>query len=395
MGVMRIVHVCQYFFPWLGYQEYYLAREQIVLGHDVTVVTSNFRWPPIGNYRVLADSREDHLMATGHRVECGVPCVRLPVSWQPLGRLVLRGLGTWIEKLRPDVVLAHGYLLPHTFMLAAIQRRLGFKLIVDEHQLPSQSVPGRLHRLLRRGTARIAARAILPRASYVVAVALGTIDWLTEEYGVPRDRIHWIPLGVSEEVFAPDAERGAGLRRELGIRADEFVIVYSGKIAPYKRIDVLIEALAKLQGESRPAITVIVGKGDQAYVEWVRRTVFERGLRGVVHDGVPPNRLAQFFNAADVCVWPADCTISHLEAAACGKPIIVPADRGISDRIESGNGLAVRTGDSDALSHAIARLYDDSALRREMGEKGLRMIRERYTWRAVAGAFDGLCRSPV
>ena len=50
---------------------------------------------------------------------------------------------------------------------------------------------------------------------------------------------------------------------------------------------------------------------------------------------VPPAELAGYFNAADVCAWPADCTISHLEAAACGLPIVIPADPGIAVRVLS------------------------------------------------------------
>jgi len=37
---VRILHVTQYFLPWLGYQEYYLAREQARAGHEVMVLTS-------------------------------------------------------------------------------------------------------------------------------------------------------------------------------------------------------------------------------------------------------------------------------------------------------------------------------------------------------------------
>ena len=51
---MKIVHVCDYIQPQLGYQEYYLAKEHAKMGHEVTVITSD-RYYPFPNYENTAE----------------------------------------------------------------------------------------------------------------------------------------------------------------------------------------------------------------------------------------------------------------------------------------------------------------------------------------------------
>src|SRR5437868_2483761 len=104
---MRILHATQYFTPWAGYQEYYLAREQLRVGHDVLVVSSNLRWPGAHYATAMADRTESRVMSSGFNVEEGVPACRLPVVKDFAGRLFLSGLAEAIRLFAPDVVHAH------------------------------------------------------------------------------------------------------------------------------------------------------------------------------------------------------------------------------------------------------------------------------------------------
>jgi glycosyltransferase involved in cell wall biosynthesis len=137
-----------------------------------------------------------------------------------------------------------------------------------------------------------------------------------------------------------------------------------------------------------------VGKGDALYLKQLADLSAGHGVRLVVHDQVPPAELADFFNAADICAWPADNTVSHIEAAACGKAIIIPSEDGIRDRIDAGNGLAVRAGDVASLGEALARLLSDRDLRHRMGEAGRRMVVEKYSLAATTRRLERLYHDP-
>jgi glycosyltransferase involved in cell wall biosynthesis len=382
---VRILHASQYFLPWLGYQEFYLAKEQVRAGHDVLVMGSNLRVPlDIGYAKALA--AEEREMPPGLRVEYGVPSHRLPVSLSLRGRLVLRGVRAAILSFAPDVIHAHGYLLPLTFQVAAA-RAVNVRLLVDEHQLAQQADRGLTHSVQRRVTAAFARRWLLPRIDHLVPIAPGSRDWLIHGYGCPSERVRpVIPLGADVEIFQPDPAAGKECRRELGVAPGELIVLYTGKVAAHKRIDLLIRSVAALPADLRVTLVVVGGADAEVRSELIALAA-ELHVSLIVRGAVSPRELAAYFNCADVCAWPADCTVSHLEAAACGKPILIPAGLGVDDRVAGGNGLMVPVGDPMALSRALTRLLRSPELRAAMGSAGRQMIVERYSWQAIAAQF--------
>jgi glycosyltransferase involved in cell wall biosynthesis len=390
---MRIVHVTQYFLPWLGYQEFYLAREQIRDGNDVHVIASNLRWPDVG-YSALGARGESQEMPAGAGPEYGIPTHRLTVRARLLGRLVLRDLSRTVAALRPDIVHAHGYLMPATAELARLRRKreLAFHLLVDEHQLPHQANNSFVHRVERKLASLAARKFVMPSVEQFVAVADGAREWLVEEYGCPESRVVLIPLGADTDAFLPDAAVGLHTRELLGIAADRPTILYSGKIASHKRIDVLINAVAMLPSDWNTMV-LLVGDADPATLSQLESLAASARVSLHVVPAVEPSELARYFNAADVCAWPADATVSHLEAASCGKVIVIPDEVGIRDRIAAGNGVGVPVGDVSALAAALKRLLADPHLRTRMGRAGRALVESRYSWRSVASRFQVLYES--
>lgn len=385
---MKIVHVCEFFFPWLGYQEYYLAREQMRRGHDVTVLCTNLRWP-LGSERVSGDEQNRYL-PTGPQTEMGIPTVRLRTHREFFGRPLVSGLGRWLRRLEPDVVHVHGYLNLLGLEVAIRRHGLGYPILVDEHQLPSQANKSPRRVKIRRTLAQVARFIVLPNARHFVGVAHGAAEWLQVEYGVPPDRIHYIPLGVDVEIFNPSEESRTSLRTALGIVDEQFVVVYSGKIVPYKRVDALLKAAVIAKERGVVVTLLLVGRADPTYLAELQEFARDHDVHVLYHQTVAPEKLAAFFNVADLCAWPADCTISHLEAAACGVPILIPDDPGIADRIAAGNGYAVKTGDIEGLSAVMIELANDPEMRKEVGGRGARLIAERYTWARIAEEFERL-----
>jgi len=81
-----------------------------------------------------------------------------------------------------------------------------------------------------------------------------------------------------------------------------------------------------------------------------------------------------------------------LEAMAVGCPVVVTPEVGAAEIVrESGAGEVV-DGDPSVLGPALARLLADRAGRLAMGERGRRVVRERYTWPAVAERMEEVYR---
>jgi glycosyltransferase involved in cell wall biosynthesis len=65
---------------------------------------------------------------------------------------------------------------------------------------------------------------------------------------------------------------------------------------------------------------------------------------------VPNSELVGYYSAADVGVWPLECSIGMQEAMSCGLPVIISDKIGAPERISNGNGLAYREGDIEDLA---------------------------------------------
>ena len=101
---------------------------------------------------------------------------------------------------------------------------------------------------------------------------------LSDEFGVPPSRISVIPFGVNSTV--PDTSlSGEAARAQLGLGADEQVVLFYGNIAPYKGLEYLIEAVALVAGQLPHLRLIVAGrpKGEEVY--WARVEERVRALR--------------------------------------------------------------------------------------------------------------------
>ena len=181
------------------------------------------------------------------------------------------------------------------------------------------------------------------------------------------------PLGVDLEVFHP-RRRDAALRDELGVPAGTRLVVYAGRFAPEKNLDVFAEALRQL---GRPYVGLMVGAGraPRDLPDNVRIVPY-------VAERIALSRLLA---SCDLFVHPGDQEtfgLAALEAMACGIPVVGVRAAGLEELLAGDKGLLVRPRDARALAEGIAAL---SA--RDCVAAGIeaRRIAERYAWEPLLG----------
>ena len=195
----------------------------------------------------------------------------------------------------------------------------------------------------------------------------------------PR-RIVAIPNGIAEVVR--NREVGlAEVRREMGARHGDLVILSMARLAPDKGLEYLIEAANILPRTGRRIRIVIAGDGSErdrleqlaARLGVTDRVVF-LGFREDVGD---------LLAASDLVVLPSlreGLSIALLEAMATGKPIIatsIGSQREVASRADMAR--LVRPADALALSEAIVRLAGDEALMARLGASARALYESRYT----------------
>jgi glycosyltransferase involved in cell wall biosynthesis len=207
----------------------------------------------------------------------------------------------------------------------------------------------------------------------VEAVSESTADDLVHR-GFSRERIAVIPNGVDLDFFSPDP---------LGHRYPEPTVLYLGRLKRYKRVDLVIRAVARLRDRGVHARLVVAGTGDHA--DALRALVDELRLRDRVEmpGFVSEDEKRALFRRSWVHAFTSPKEgwgISNLEAAACGTATVASDSPGLRDSVVDGEtGFLVPHGDVEALADRLALLLGDPALRDRLGVQA-RAFAERFTW---------------
>lgn len=180
-------------------------------------------------------------------------------------------------------------------------------------------------------------------------------------------------LGVDPREFVP---------RPFRADPDPFQIACVGQLAPVKGQHMLLAAIELLAREGRRVLLRIAGDGpDRAGLE---QDIAGRNLaRHVVMEGfLNQDKLRELYAGCDALALPSfaeGIPVVLMEAMAMEIPCVATWITGIPEIIRhETDGLLAPPGDADALARAIARLMDDSALRRRLGQQGRLRILEKF-----------------
>ena len=231
-------------------------------------------------------------------------------------------------------------------------------------------------------------------ADLVVASTNDEREQLVRLYGADPSRIEIVPQGVDTSIFTPGDRDSA--KRALGV-ADRPVLLFAGRIQQLKGADLAVRALARLA--DRRSVLLVVGgpsgPGGVAELAGLQRLVDDLGLVTRVHF-VPPQpheRLAVYYQAADVCVVPSRSEsfgLVALEAAACGTPVVAADVGGLRTLVDHGRtGYLIEGRDPDDYAAPVHRLLDDAGLAAAMGASAATRAGQ-YTWSIAAARLRRL-----
>ena len=188
-----------------------------------------------------------------------------------------------------------------------------------------------------------------------------------------------LPLGVDIDTFRPDGADPAGLRRRLGLSPRHRLLVFAGRPAREKRVDVLVEAVEQL-GE--PYVLLLIGA----------KALTPSPGRVIELPYEPDSaRLAALLASCDAFVHANDSEpfgLIVLEAMACGLPVVGVAAGGVGESVDEGVGaLAPRSTAAD-VAEAIEGLFARDV--RAAGAAALARAHERHGWDVVFQRLAGL-----
>ncbi|MGO4384329.1 D-inositol-3-phosphate glycosyltransferase [Specibacter sp. RAF43] len=274
-----------------------------------------------------------------------------------------------------------GILVAKTLEVPLVHTMHTMARVKNNHLLPGQSA--------EPGIRADGEQHIVAAATRLIANTTAEAAELERHYDGCEQRIDVVSPGVDLKVFKP-AFRDRS-RRELGVGAGDFHVVFAGRIQRLKGPHVLVKAAACLR-RHRPEIPLRLSflgarSGRDKYD--LAQLITDAGLDGVatVMPPVGSLELAHWYRSADVVAMPSASEsfgLVALEAQACGTPVIATNVGGLPRAISDGRtGLLVEGRSGRVWADAIASLYDFPDTRIDMG-RAASVFAESYGWEDTA-----------
>lgn len=360
-------------------------------------------YPSVGGSGILASALGEELAARGHEVHF-ISYERPFRISDDRPRLVFHPveINDYTLFKYPD------YTLPLSVKMAEVSRKAKLDVLHVHYAVP-------------HATAAVLARSMLPPAEQpkLVTTLHGTDTTLLGRdpgYGpairhalVCSDAVtavsQWLcdetrrllafdrPIDVIHNFFSPRKPNRApaAVRAELGLK-NESVLVHLSNLRAVKRIDLLLDAAARIRPRERFKLIILAGGDFTPFVDHMRRLGIAD--RVIVRQKVMD--VEDYLQIADLGVFTSESEsfcLSLLETMCFGRPSVATAVGGIPEVVESGqSGVLVPPGDADAVARAIEQLLDDPDRRAAIGRAAKARAHEKFASSVIVPKYEALYR---
>jgi len=275
-----------------------------------------------------------------------------------------------------------------------VMRRAGVEAIVAYWGAPMSSLNRGFRLLLKKLEMKLARRI----ADHFIFESHAMARTATQGRGIPPEQVSVVHLGVDPHRFAPDRRSDGYLQREFGIPRNRRVAVYSGHFEERKGVEVLVRAAAELvdrrdrrdfhllllgndSGQERALLRLLEGTRARDHVTF-------GGYRNDVPDILPHCEMGTIGSIG----WDS-FTMSSLEMAAAGLPLVVSDLQGLRETVEDGEtGFLFPPGDHVSLADRIETILDEPERRAAMSAAARRRILDHFTTRRQVDELARLCQ---
>lgn len=228
---------------------------------------------------------------------------------------------------------------------------------------------------------------------YVIAPADYVKDELIE-FGVKKP-IAVIPNGVDTNQFRPG--KSDFIKEKFGLKADDKILLYVGRVAKEKSIDFLIRSFVEVSKKNKNVYFAIVGDGQEK--ESLEKLAKKLGVESKVFflGFVPHDKLVDVYNSADIFIFASTTETQGLvilEAMASGLPVIAVKDRVFSEFIETGVDAFIVENDQNLFADKINLVLADSLLKKEITGNA-RKKAEIFSLEKIALKFEALYKELI
>jgi D-inositol-3-phosphate glycosyltransferase len=241
-------------------------------------------------------------------------------------------------------------------------------------------------------------RQVLRRVNRIIVATMAELTQLRFLYRADSSKLVVIPPGVDTSHFYSIPSDEA--KQYIGLKPENRMILFVGRIEPLKGVDTLIQAMScldqSLTSASHPVHLAIIGgephadpKDMSAEMTRLQKICDDLCMGGmVVFLGKrAQDTLPYYYSAAELLVMPSlyeSFGMVALEAMACGTPVIASEVGGLGYLVQNGEtGYTIPDSDPEVLCEKLSILLGDNELREKMGRRAAEYARD-YDWEKIA-----------
>lgn len=357
---------------------------------------------------VFTRSQDDHVPHVVHELGYGNRVVHVPAGPEhpvPKSELVnyipefVDGIKSFVYEKNIEYDIIHS----HYWMSGIAAESLsdlwsGTPIIHMFHTLGEMKNRTAQSEAEREGEYRIKGeRQVLRRANRIVVATLAELTQLRFLYKGDPDKMVVIPPGVDVGHFYPIPSDEA--KSFIGLKPDDRMVLFVGRIERLKGLDTLIEAMSCLQlkGGIHPVHLAIIGGDPSASREEMTAEMkrlqalcdeLAMGQTVVFLGRRDQSKLPYYYSAAEVLVMPSHYEsfgMVALEAMACGTPVIASEVGGLAYLVRDGEtGFTIPDQEPEMLCDKISWLLNDNLLHELMSFRAVEYA-QGYAWDMIAG----------
>ncbi len=218
-------------------------------------------------------------------------------------------------------------------------------------------------------------------ADIIIVDSLFAADELVKDYGAEKSKILVHPITLQLDRFRQKKEN-MSVRKKYTLTKRN-TLLYVGRFAPNKRIDLLIKALPLIKREMGDVTLVLVGAYNrQAYkkehekiVKLIKNLGVDRDVR--VMGSVSDDLLVSLYQMCDVVVTASEhefFCVPVIEAYACGKPVVASNSTVLPETV-GGGGLLFEKGDEKELANQVIKLLKDRKLYAQLSNRAKKIVK--------------------
>lgn len=354
---MKIVHICmaQYSDGWT-YQENLLAKYHKILGNEVALITSMYCYKE-GN--LIEDSKNSFIDVNGVKI------IRLKKKKDGLFKKIPTYKNFYKSLLdeKPDIIFSHGCQYRDVSLVVKYMKKYpNTKLFVDNHADFSNSARTVISKIfLHKIVWRNYAKKLLPYAEVFWGVLPARVDFLSDVYGLPKERCKLLVMGADDELVEKSKKLNMRekMREKYGIKNTDFLIVTGGKIDKAKlQTELLMKVISRIDN---PNVKLLVFGSIEVDIR-ERIMSWVDGKKIIYAGWITPEQSYDYFESADLVVFPGRHSVFWEQVAGQGKPMVCKDWPGTRHIDVGGNVVFIERDGEDSIKEVLERIIENKEL---------------------------------